>query len=97
MPWYKQKALLVFLVIFVHNTVLDLFFVSYNGPVFLWQENLHWLTIVVHLAIAATIAFAYHFLVTLRKDYQYGKFVLSERVLIGCSFCVLLSIGFLIS
>ncbi len=97
MPWYKQKAFFVFLVIFMHVTLLDLFFVNYNGPVFLWQESLHWLTIATHILIAGLSAIIFQLLLILRRDYQYGKFVLSEKVLIGCSLCVLLSIGFLIS
>lgn len=97
MPWFKQKSFLVFIVIFIHATLLDLFFVTYNGPVFLWEENLHWLTIVTHLAMALVMAVLYELSVIFRRDFESGNFVLRERVMIGCSICIFISIVFLLS
>ena len=43
---------------FIHITILDLCFVDQRGLVFLWQESLHWLTLVAHLSITlAALAF----------------------------------------
>lgn len=97
MPWFKQKLFLVFIVTFVHVTILDLFIVTYNGPVLFWQESLHWLTLATHCVIALIIAAVYEFTVVVRRDLASGKFVLRERVLIGCSMCIVVSIVFLLT
>lgn len=39
--------------------MLDLFFVTYRGPVFLWHENTQWLTLVVHFLIALSTTCVY--------------------------------------
>ena len=43
---------LLFLILFVHVSILDLFFVNKNGPVFLWYENSKLITLCTHLLIA---------------------------------------------
>lgn len=49
---------LLFVVIWLHISALDLFYVTYHGPVFMWQENARLETIVVHFLIAlTTVAF----------------------------------------
>jgi hypothetical protein len=54
----KRKSVLLFLVILLHVTLLDLFFVLSSGPVFLWDKNSEWQTIATHLLIAvATLLF----------------------------------------
>ncbi|MGV2871020.1 hypothetical protein [Colwellia sp. E150_009] len=32
--------------------MLDLFYITYRGPVFMWHENGQWLTLLVHFCIA---------------------------------------------
>ena len=49
---YQYKMMLLFLVLWAHVSLLNLFFVNYSGPVFLWQENSEPRTIQVHLLIA---------------------------------------------
>jgi hypothetical protein len=46
-------------VIWLHISILDLFFITYNGPVFLWRDNSQLPTIIVHfsIALATTILF----------------------------------------
>ena len=48
----RHRLKLLFVTIWLHVSVLDLFFVTYRGPVFLWQENAQPLTLLVHFLIA---------------------------------------------
>lgn len=48
----RHQCKLVFIIIWLHISVLDLFYITYSGPVFLWQENAQLLTLVVHFLIA---------------------------------------------
>ena len=52
----RHQFKLVFLIIWLHVSVLDLFFITYNGPVFLWNANTQLLTLVVHFLIALSTA-----------------------------------------
>ncbi len=52
MSYLNKSNLTVFWLAFIHISLLDLCLVDANGLVFLWAENLHWLTITVHLIIA---------------------------------------------
>ena len=54
-----KSPIIVFFMILIHVTLLDLFYIGSNGVVFLWTENLHWLSLFVHLAIAFAAAFFY--------------------------------------
>lgn len=47
-----HKFKLFFIIIWLHVSILDLFYITYNGPVFLWQENSQLLTLMVHVFIA---------------------------------------------
>jgi hypothetical protein len=48
----KHRLKLLFVTIWLHVSALDLFFVTYRGPVFLWKENMELQTLVVHFLIA---------------------------------------------
>lgn len=48
----RHQAKLLFAVIWLHVTILDLWYVTYSGPVFFWQESLQLKTIFIHLTIA---------------------------------------------
>jgi hypothetical protein len=49
---YQYKMTLLCLVLWLHVSLLNLFFVNYSGPVFLWKENSQLHTIEVHFLIA---------------------------------------------
>lgn len=52
----QHRIKLLFVIIWLHISALDLFYVTYRGPVFLWQENVQLQTLVAHVLIAlATI------------------------------------------
>lgn len=93
----KYPIILLFIALFAHVSIMDLFFVSYSGPVFLWDDNLQLKTIVVHLLIALISALSYKLFGFIRRDARKGKLFLSDKVLIICSAALMFSIIFTIS
>jgi len=47
-----HRLKLLFFVIWLHVSALDLFYITYSGPVFMWQENMAFITLAVHFFIA---------------------------------------------
>ncbi|MFT5757990.1 MAG: hypothetical protein ACI9LM_002727 [Alteromonadaceae bacterium] len=72
MVQFNKKTLLLFIIIFVHVSILDLFFVTLNGAVFLWEENSQLLTIATHLTIAVMVTLLYVAISMFRIKYQQG-------------------------
>ena len=93
----KYSLVFLFLALFAHVSIMDLFFVSYSGPVFLWEENLAIRTVVVHIICALLSALSYKLFAYIRKDAVKGRIVLSDKVLIICSIALVFSIIFTIS
>ncbi len=52
MPSSKQLALFA-IILMLHLSLLNLFFVTANGPVFLWQQNMRWQTVLIHVFTVA--------------------------------------------
>jgi hypothetical protein len=77
---FNKKTLFLFIVILVHVSLLDLFFVTFNGIVFLWEENSRFLTIATHLSIAVTVTLLYQVISTLRVKYQQGMLQMGEKM-----------------
>lgn len=82
-----KKYGLIFIIILSHITLLDFFFITHNGPVFLIEESLQTDTIITHLLIAfstTAIGFITH---KITKNYQTKKFKIRDKTLIlGCFF-----------
>lgn len=74
---YKFKVTLMFFVIWAHVSLLNLFFVNYSGPVFLWQENSELITIEVHFIIALATTGFYLLVTKLRNGDKTQKRKLS--------------------
>lgn len=55
--YLKNKTTQLFLVLWLHISLLNLFFVNHRGFVFLWQENGELNTLITHFstALAATL------------------------------------------
>jgi hypothetical protein len=55
--WLNNKNTQLFFVLWLHITLLNLFFANQNGFVFLWQESAELNTLLTHLfsALAATL------------------------------------------
>jgi len=75
-----NKKILLFIVILLHISVLDLFFVTHNRVVFLWEENSQLLTITTHLAIAIMVTLFYLAISTFRVKYQQRGTKVGERM-----------------
>ncbi|WP_286264330.1 hypothetical protein [Thalassotalea atypica] len=91
-----KKPLILFAIIWLHVSLLNLFFVNYSGPVFLWKENSEPTTLLVHFLIAATTTTIFLFGQFLHQRYQSGAFRIREPILIFASMCMILSIGFML-
>jgi hypothetical protein len=57
--WAKNKTVHLFCVLWIHISLLNLFFVNGNGAVFLWQENSELNTLITHFVIALTAVLFY--------------------------------------
>ena len=91
-----KKPIIVFLVIWLHVTLLDLFYINNSGVVFLWQESLRPITLFTHLLVAFSVL-AFYFMVTkLRNNYQHGKYKVGQHIWLYCSLVMIFTIGFLL-
>ena len=70
MSYLKNKTFYLFIVLFVHFSLLDLFFVTHKGPVFLIDKNLEIKTILTHLAI---VCISVGFYVVLNSSVSYFR------------------------
>ncbi|PCI52773.1 MAG: hypothetical protein COB45_11790 [Gammaproteobacteria bacterium] len=66
---------LLFVIIWLHVSVLDLFYITYNGPVFLWHDNAQLLTLVVHflIALATTALYKIMFKARVNKSQELSE------------------------
>lgn len=61
--WLKNKTAQLFLVLWLHISLLNLFFVNHQGIVFLWQENGELNTLLTHF-LTALIAVLFYMAIT---------------------------------
>ena len=66
----RHQAKLLFVVILAHVTILDLVYVSYDGPIFFWRQNLQWFTAFIHLVVAFMSLIFYFMLIRLSTSFQ---------------------------
>lgn len=93
---YRYKIALLFIALWAHVSLLNLFFVSYTGPVFLWQENSEPLTIQVHFLIALFTTLFYLSVSKIRQVNAIKTVKVTDKFWLVCSVVLLLSIGFLV-
>lgn len=91
-----KKTFFLFLIIWLHVSLLDLFFVNYSGPVFLWKENTELKTLAVHFSIALITTFSFMLAEKMHQLYQQGALFIREPLLIACSIGMLAAIGLLL-
>ncbi|WP_211355775.1 hypothetical protein [Colwellia echini] len=63
----RHQAKLLFLVLWSHVTLLNLFYVTYSGPIFFWDKAIQPYTQIIHLMVAL-VAIGFYFV--LRKLMQ---------------------------
>ena len=90
------KYAFVFIILFAHITLLDLFFITLNGPVFLIKENLRIETITVHFVIALAAIIVCFLLALLRGAYKKGKLQLRNNLLMVSSSLLVFLIYFVL-
>jgi hypothetical protein len=93
---YQYKIFLLFLALWAHVSLLNLFYVNYKGPVFLWQENSEPLTIQVHLLIALLGTGFYLAISKLKQIDSTKKVRISDKVWLACSLALVFSIVLLL-
>ncbi|MCJ8321114.1 MAG: hypothetical protein MJK12_15855 [Colwellia sp.] len=92
----SKKSLVLFLVIWLHVTLLDLSYVNHNGAVFLWEESSRPITLLVHLLIASVTLMFYLLVIKLRKTFQSRNVEVGQSIWLYCSVAMFLTIGFLL-
>jgi len=89
-----QQSVALFVILFVHFTVMDLIVVTTNKTLILLDESLRLETIFVHF-FAAFLATVLYFIVTKIRDVNLNSDLLvGDRVWFVCSVALLGMIGF---
>ena len=88
-----NKSIILLLIIWIHVSLLDLFYVSHSGPVFLWEKNSQTMVFIVHALIAFLTLFTYLIVSKMRMEYKSGRFVIQESVWMISSVCLVVLIG----
>ena len=94
MSFLKSIPVLLFLVLWLHISLFDLFFVTYSGPVFYWDENLRGETILVHLSLAFVSALFYLLIGIMRNKSQFIKIKITDKFWLISSIFMVILIGF---
>ena len=92
----SKKSFVLFLVIWLHVTLLDLSYVNHKGAVFLWEESFRPITLFTHLLIAATTLIFYLLVTKLRGSFQNSQYKVGQHIWLYCSVIMALTIGFLL-
>jgi hypothetical protein len=72
-----HQAKLLLVVVWLHITILDSFYVSYSGPVFFWRESLQLHTLFIHMSIALLTLGLYFLLINLVKHFGSNKLIMT--------------------
>ncbi|NQY35571.1 MAG: hypothetical protein HRT37_11480 [Alteromonadaceae bacterium] len=72
MFWLKNKSVLLFIVLFIHITFLDLFNGNGYELFVLWEKSIELLTIITHLVIAGLSVLFYLLIGKLRAKSPEG-------------------------
>lgn len=96
MLWFKSKTTYLFLVLMLHITLLDLFFVGANGAVFLIDKNLEMKTIVTHLLIVCVSVSFYMFIDRLNQYYRESSIKVKDFNWIVWSVLFIFLLGFIL-
>tara|TARA_R110000744_G_scaffold7953_11_gene27092 strand:- start:280 stop:621 length:342 start_codon:yes stop_codon:yes gene_type:complete len=93
---YQYKMTLLFLVLWAHVSLLNLFYVNYSGPVFLWQENSQLQTIQVHFLIALITTLFFLAVTKLRLMNRNKAVKITDKIWLACSVLLIASIAFVL-
>lgn len=96
MLWLKNKTFLLFIALLIHITLLDFVVVTYNGAIFLIDENIALKTIITHLVIVCSSVAFYYGLNNFLDFYRQSNYKTSDYMWITWSVFLILIIGFLL-
>lgn len=92
----KSKTLLLFVILFLHVSLLDLFYVTYSGLVFLWLENAQLDTVLVHFLTAILTTALYLLLIKAKELTKANEIKVNEKFWLASSLVLVFSIGYLL-
>ncbi|WP_448548207.1 hypothetical protein [Thalassotalea fusca] len=96
MSLHTNKPFILFVILWIHVSVLDLFFVTYQGPVFLFAENTTLTAIITHMLIAAIGTGCYICSCQFRQWRQRKSGGVSDNIWLACSAMLIGAIIFII-
>jgi len=70
----RHQGKLLFVVVWLHVSILDLFYVTYSGPVFFWRESFQLPTLAIHLTVALLTVGIYFLLINLLQRFSKSKY-----------------------
>ncbi|MFT5635570.1 MAG: putative membrane protein YiaA [Cognaticolwellia sp.] len=94
---YQYKMILLFFVLWAHVSLLNLFYVNYSGPVFLWEQNSQLHTIQTHFFIALITTMFFLAITKLRPMNKNKKVKITDKIWLVCSMLLIASILFLLT
>ncbi|MBA6346825.1 MULTISPECIES: hypothetical protein [unclassified Colwellia] len=92
--WLTNKATQLFFVLWLHISLLNLFFVNKRGVVFLWQQNSELNTLLTHFITALIAAIIYIAITKIRIGLAEKKLTMGNNVFVVGSVVMVLLIGF---
>jgi hypothetical protein len=92
----RNKTVYLFCVLWIHISLLNLFFVNRNGAVFLWQENSELNTLVAHFVIALCAVLFYIMLGRVHTFFTNKKFGFGTNLFIWVSLVMMALISILL-
>jgi hypothetical protein len=92
--WLTNKATQLFFVLWLHISLLNLFFVNKRGIVFLWQQNSELNTLLTHFITALIAALIYIAVTKIRIGLAEKKLMMDNHFFVVGSVVMVLLIGF---
>ncbi|AOW76943.1 hypothetical protein A3Q34_08775 [Colwellia sp. PAMC 20917] len=92
--WLTNKATQLFFVLWLHISLLNLFFVNKRGIVFLWQQNSELNTLLTHFITALIAALIYIVVTKIRIGLAEKKLTMGNHFFVVGSVVMVLLIGF---
>lgn len=92
--WLTNKATQLFFVLWLHISLLNLFFVNKRGVVFLWQQNSELNTLLTHFITALIAALIYIAITKIRIGLAEKKLTMGNNIFVVGSVVMVLLIGF---
>jgi hypothetical protein len=94
--WLKNKTTQLFFVLWLHISLLNLFFVNKGGFVFLWKQNGELNTLLTHFSTALIATLFYLAITKVRTRLAGKKFSLGNNVFVFGSVIMVVLIGFIL-